>query len=35
MGIADFKMIPVSLAPLGKDIVSTRQGDFDRTLASR
>jgi uncharacterized membrane protein YccF (DUF307 family) len=32
MGIADFKMIPVSLAPLGKEIVSTRQGDFDRTL---
>lgn len=35
MGIADFKMIPVSLAPLGKEIVSTRQGDFDRTLGSR
>lgn len=34
MGIADFKMIPVSLAPLGKEIVSTRQGDFDRTLAA-
>lgn len=32
MGIADFKMIPVSLAPLGKEIVSTRQGAFDRTL---
>lgn len=32
LGIADFKMIPVSLAPLGKEIVSTRQGDFDRTL---
>ena len=24
LAIADFKMIPVSLAPLGKDIVSTR-----------
>lgn len=35
MAIADFKMIPVSLAPLGKEIVSTRQGDFDRTLGSR
>jgi uncharacterized membrane protein YccF (DUF307 family) len=34
MGIADFKMIPVSLAPLGKDIVSTRKGDFDRTLGA-
>lgn len=32
MGVADFKMIPVSLAPLGKEIVSTRQGAFDRTL---
>lgn len=32
MGIADFKMIPVSLAPLGKEIVSTRRGSFDRTL---
>lgn len=32
LGIADFKMIPVSLAPLGKEIVSTRRGDFDRTL---
>ncbi len=30
-GIADFETIPVLLAPLGKDIVSTRQGDFDRT----
>ena len=32
MAIADFKMIPISLMPLGKDIVSTRQGAFDRTL---
>lgn len=32
MAIADFKMIPISLMPLGKDIVSTRRGDFDRTL---
>lgn len=32
MAIADFKMIPISLMPLGKDIVSTRQGEFDRTL---
>lgn len=32
MAIADFKMVPVSLMPLGKEIVSTRQGSFDRTL---
>ena len=32
MAIADFKMIPISLMPLGKDIVSTRQGEFDRAL---
>lgn len=32
MGIADFKMVPVSLMPLGKEIVPTRQGAFDRTL---
>ena len=32
MGIADFKMVPVSLMPLGKEIVSTRRGAFDRTL---
>lgn len=32
MAIADFKMIPISLMPLGKDIVSTRSGAFDRTL---
>ena len=30
MGIADFKMVPISLMPLGKDIVSTRRGEFDR-----
>lgn len=29
MGIADFKLIPVSLAPLGKEIVPTRNGAFD------
>lgn len=29
LGIADFKMVPVSLVPLGKEIVSTRQGAFD------
>jgi uncharacterized membrane protein YccF (DUF307 family) len=29
MGIADFKMVPISLMPLGKDIVSTRRGPFD------
>ena len=28
MAIADFKMIPISLMPLGKDIVSTRTGAF-------
>ena len=32
MAIADFKMVPISLMPLGKDIVSTRDGAFDRTL---
>jgi uncharacterized membrane protein YccF (DUF307 family) len=31
LGIADFKMVPVSLMPLGKEIVS-RRGAFDRTL---
>ena len=30
LGLADFKLIPISLAPLGKDIVPTRRGDFDR-----
>ncbi|MCS3841830.1 YccF domain-containing protein [Microbacterium sp. AK031] len=29
MGIADFKMVPISLMPLGKEIVSTRRGPFD------
>lgn len=29
LGIADFKMVPVSLMPLGKEIVSTRVGAFD------
>ena len=24
LGLADFKLIPISLAPLGKEIVSTR-----------
>ncbi|MCR2793626.1 YccF domain-containing protein [Microbacterium sp. zg.Y625] len=33
LGIADFKMVPVSLAPLGKEIVPTRQGAFDRAVA--
>lgn len=35
LALADFKMVPISLMPLGKDIVSTRDGAFDRTLASR
>jgi uncharacterized membrane protein YccF (DUF307 family) len=30
LALADFKMVPISLAPLGKDIVSTRRGAFDR-----
>lgn len=29
MGIADFKMVAVSLMPLGKRIVSSRHGPFD------
>jgi uncharacterized membrane protein YccF (DUF307 family) len=32
LGIADFKMVPISLLPLGKEIVSTRQGAFDTTF---
>ncbi len=28
MGIASFKMVPVSLMPLGKQIVSSRTGDI-------
>ncbi|NYE19203.1 YccF domain-containing protein [Microbacterium immunditiarum] len=35
LGIADFKMVPISIMPLGKDIVSTRQGEFDDALAKR
>ncbi len=31
MGIADFKLIPVSLMPLGKEIVSSRDGVFGRS----
>jgi len=34
MAIADFKMVPISLMPLGKEIVSTRNGAFDRTLGA-
>lgn len=30
MGIADFKMVPVSLMPLGKEVVSARRGPFDK-----
>ncbi|GAA1944945.1 YccF domain-containing protein [Microbacterium deminutum] len=29
LGIADFKLVPISLMPLGKEIVSTGQGAFD------
>lgn len=35
LALADFKMVPISLMPLGKDIVSTRQGEFDKTLGQR
>ncbi|TFC92934.1 MULTISPECIES: YccF domain-containing protein [Cryobacterium] len=35
LGIADFKMVPVSLAPLGKQIVSNRPGEFDQAVARR
>jgi len=28
LGIANFKLVPISLMPLGKDIVSTRTGGF-------
>lgn len=34
LGIADFKMVPISLAPLGKDIVPTG-GEFDQAIAHR
>lgn len=30
MGIADFKMVPISLMPLGKEIVPARSGAFAR-----
>lgn len=30
LGIADFKMVPISLAPLGKEIVPLATGAFDR-----
>ncbi len=29
LAIADFKMVPISLMPLGKEIVSTRDGSID------
>jgi uncharacterized membrane protein YccF (DUF307 family) len=35
LGIADFKMVPISLFPLGKEIVSTRSGAFDQARARR
>lgn len=35
LGIAEFKMVPVSLAPLGKQIVSTRRGAFDAAVSGR
>lgn len=35
LGIADFKLVPVSLAPLGKAIVPIGGGDFDRALVRR
>ncbi|MFT3798245.1 YccF domain-containing protein [Microbacterium sp.] len=34
MAIANFKMVPISLMPLGKDIVSTDHGAFDQTLGA-
>jgi uncharacterized membrane protein YccF (DUF307 family) len=30
LALADLKLIPISLAPLGKDIVPTGNGEFDR-----
>jgi uncharacterized membrane protein YccF (DUF307 family) len=30
LALADLKLIPISLAPLGKDVVPTRRGEFDR-----
>jgi len=35
LGIADFKMVPISLAPLGKEIVPTGGGEFDQARARR
>jgi uncharacterized membrane protein YccF (DUF307 family) len=35
LGIADFKMVPISLAPLGKEIVPTGAGEFDQARARR
>lgn len=35
LGIADFKLVPVSLLPLGKRIVPTGQGAFDQAMAKR
>jgi len=32
LGLADFKMVPISIMPLGKDIVSTRRGEFDAAI---
>jgi uncharacterized membrane protein YccF (DUF307 family) len=29
LGIADFKMVPLALMPLGKDIVPVERGEFD------
>ncbi|MCU1445468.1 MAG: hypothetical protein JWP54_1126 [Cryobacterium sp.] len=34
LGIAEFKMVPISLAPLGKAIVPTG-GEFDQAVAHR
>ncbi|MBM3716614.1 MAG: YccF domain-containing protein, partial [Actinobacteria bacterium] len=33
LGIANFKLVPVSLMPLGKEVVETRRGAFDRSIA--
>ncbi len=35
LGVADFKMVPIALMPLGKEIVSSRAGEFDRALPAR
>jgi uncharacterized membrane protein YccF (DUF307 family) len=32
LALADFKLIPISLAPLGKDIVPVRRGDAGRAF---